>query len=188
MIFTMHRLPYFLRNYVFEGGYFMKLLSLFELKGKSKILIILLAFFLLILITKPMFSLKNYNALLDADTLSIYSNNKLVTTVNNPAYMMDTFKDIVGVGLTNTSQLGTSRISMTELYRLEFVKDGKIISTIKILTPKTQKAIDRVNQSGSNSYWREFDDHYVIMTENFQYFLFGADFFKNLSEILKGVK
>ncbi len=164
----------------------MKFNSPFRFKRKGKILITLLVIFLLIVITEPMFSLKNYTDLLDADTLSIYSNNELVSTINNPAYMMDTFKGIVGVGLTDTSQLGISRISMTELYRLEFAKDGKIISNIKILTPKTQKSIDKINQSGSNSYWREFEGHYVIMTENFQYFLFGADFFTNLSEALKG--
>lgn len=169
----------------------MKFLFPYRLERKSKILITLFIIFiiiLLIVITKPMFSLKNYTDLLDADTLSIYSNNELVSTINNPAYMMDTFKGIVGVSLTNTSQLGISRISMTELYKLEFVKDGKIISAIKFLTPATQKAIDKINQSDFNSYWREFDGHYVIMTENFQYFLFGADFFENLSEILQGVK
>ena len=132
-----------------------------------------------------MFSLKNYDVLLDADTLNIYSNNKLVTTVNNPVYMLDTYKDIVGVYVTNTLSLGISRIRMSELYRLEFIKDGKTISSIKILIPKNQKAIDKIVQSGSNGYWMELDNHYVIMTENYEYFAFGADFFQNLSEILK---
>ena len=58
---------------------------------------------------------------------------------------------------------------MSELYRLEFLKDGKVISSIKILTPKTQKDIDKINEK-SGTQWREFDGHFVIMSENFQYF------------------
>lgn len=60
---------------------------------------------------KPMFSIRNYNILLDVDTFNIYSNNKLVTTVNNTAYMIDTHKDVVGVGVVDILFLGISRIS-----------------------------------------------------------------------------
>lgn len=164
----------------------MKFISPFVINRKGKMLITLLLLIIVIYSTNTMFSLKDYNILLDADTLNIYSNNELVTTVNNPIYMLDAYKGIVGVYVTNTFFLGISRIRMSELYRLEFVKDGKIISNIKILTPKNQNAIDKIVQSGSNGSWRKLDDHYVIMTENYQYFAFGVDFFKNLSKILKG--
>jgi len=164
----------------------MKFLSPFGLTRKGKILITLLLLIIVIHIIDPMFSLKNYNVLLDADALKIYSNNELVTTVNNPVYMLDMYKDTVGVYVANTLFLGINRIRMSELYRLEFVKDGKTISSIKILTPKNQKSIDKIAQSGSNGNWMKLDGYYVIMTENYQYFAFGADFFKNLSEILKG--
>ena len=162
----------------------MKLSSLFH-QRKGKILLLAILLIITICFLSPMFSLKGYNSLLDADTLKIYSNDKLITTVDNPAYMLDTFgDDIVGISLTDTTKLGINRRNMSELYRLEFLKDGKVISSIKILTPKTQKDIDKINEKFS-AQWREFDGHFVIMSENFQYFLFGKIFFENLSEALK---
>ena len=162
----------------------MKLSSLFH-QRERKILSVAIVLIITICFLSPMFSLKDYNSLLNADTLKIYSNDKLITTVDNPAYMMDTFDDnIEGTYLTDTSKLGINRRSMSELYRLEFLKDGKVISSIKILTPKNQKDIDNINESFGTE-WREFDDHFAIMSENFQYFLFGESFFENLSEALK---
>jgi len=169
---------------VFKRGDYMKLGSLFH-QRERKILSVAIVLIITICFLSPMFSLKDYNSLLNADTLKIYSNDKLITTVDNPAYMMDTFGDnIVGIYLTDTSKLGINRRSMSELYRLEFLKDGKVISSIKILTPKNQKDIDNINESFGTE-WREFDDHFAIMSENFQYFLFGESFFENLSEALK---
>lgn len=167
---------------IFESGYFMKLIQ-FAVKHKGKIIIALLL--AVIIITAPLFDLKNYGVLLDADIMYIYKDNTLVTTVNNPADIMDTFNGSVAISLTDTSYLGIRRISMAELYRLEFVKDGKIISKIKILTPRTQKAIDKIDQNNLKAYWKQINGHYIIMTENFQYFSFGEHFFENLSEILK---
>lgn len=140
----------------------------------------------LVYITQPFYSLKNYDILLHADTLRIYSGDTLITSVDKPAFMMDTLENTVGIGVTDTSELGIRRKEMQELYRLEFSKNGKVISNIKVLTPRNQEAINEIYQRSLHNewYWRELDGHYVVMNENFQYFFFGADFYENLSEVL----
>lgn len=160
----------------------MKLISQFAVRHKGKILITILL--VVIFIVVPMFSRKNYGILLDADILRIYSNNTLIATVDNPGYLVDVYNGSIGVGWIDTSSLGISRINMTEIYRLEFVKDGKIITNIKVLTPRNQEAIYRIEQRNIKNVWRELDGHYVVMTENFHYFSFGSDFFENLSKVL----
>ena len=141
---------------------------------------------LLVLISFTMsslFSLKNYNILLNADTMEVYSNGALITTVNEPGYMMDTFKGSVGVGVVDSSELGVSRIGMLELYRLEFIKDDKTISVIKLYTPKNP---DDVDERILADIWMEFEGNYVIMNENGNYFLFGEIFFSELAKVLNG--
>jgi len=164
----------------------MKFLSQFGLNPKGKILLTLLLLIIVIYIIVSMANMNNYNALYNADTLNVYSNNKLVTTVNNPRHILHTFNEnIVGVYVTNTLDLGISRIRMSELYRLEFVKDGKTLSRIKVLTPRTQNAIDKIFKREAQDNWRELDGRYVIMKEGFEYFGFGPDFYRNLTETLK---
>lgn len=125
----------------------------------------------------------NYDGLLDADTLNIYENDALVVSVN-PEHMMDTYNGHVGIYLTNTTRLGIGKGHMKELYRLEFLKEGKTISKIKVLTPGTPQAMEKAGQSNLDSEWMKFDDHYIVLYEKQQYFLFGKNFFEHLDSVL----
>ena len=141
-------------------------------------LLVLISFIL-----SSLFSLKNYNLLLNADTMKVYSNGILITAVNEPGYMMDTFNGSVGVGVVDSSELGVSRFGMSELFRLEFIKDDKTISIIKLFTPKT---LDDVDKHTLADIWMEFEGNYVIMNENGNYFLFGEVFFSELAKVFNG--
>lgn len=158
--------------------------SIFTFIGKHKIKMVIVFLIILIFLLQPMFTLKNYDILLDADTLRIYSDDELIATVDNPAAMLDTFQGAVGIGVTDASNLGIHKTSMKEIYRLEFLKSDKILSRIKIMTPKNQKAIERIKQSNCGHAWQVFHGRSIILTENHQYFLFGDVFFQKLSEIL----
>lgn len=150
-------------------------------KYKKKLFVIMII--LIICLLSPMYTLKNYGILLEADELCIYKGSELVTTVKNPAYMLDTFKGTVGIYVVDESDLGINRFNMKELYRLEFLDNNKIISSIKILTPKTKKGIDKINRNNGIN-WRKINGDYVVLYENTYYFLFGDKFFENLSQIL----
>lgn len=134
-------------------------------------------------IMSSLFSLKNYNILLNADTMKVYSNGILITSVNEPRYMMDTFNGSVGVGVVDSSELGVSRFGMSELLRLKFIKDDKTISVIKLFAPKNPDDIDKHTLA---DIWMEFEGNYVIMNENGNYFLFGDDFFSELAKVFNG--
>lgn len=152
--------------------------------SKHKIKITLILLILLGFMLQPMFTLKNYDLLLGADTLRIYSQNELIATVDHPADILDTFNGGVGVGVTDVSNLGIHKTNMKELYRLEFLKSGKVLSAIKIMTPKNQKAIEQIKKRNCGDTWQVFDGQSIILAENHQYFLFGDAFFQKLSEIL----
>lgn len=155
----------------------------FVAKHKIKILIVL-SIVLAILAVTLLFRRPDFNRLLDADTLYIYQNNMLITSVDHPSHMMDTYNNSVAVYCTNSSQLGVRRAEMAELYRLDFTKDGKSIMQIKILSPRTQQTIDKIAKSDAQNEWIEFNGYYIVMNARFQYFLFGTHFFENLSDIL----
>lgn len=152
----------------------------------KKIIILFTIIILLVLISFTMsslFNMKNYNILLNTDTMKVYSKDTLITVVNEPGYMMDTFNGSVGVGIVDSSMLGVSKFGMLELYKLEFIKDDKIISVIRIFTPKNPNDFDNHILEG---YWMKFEDNYVIMNENNHYFLFGEGFFNELTKVLNG--
>lgn len=158
-----------------------KLLNSPRAKKNIGIFTIIILLVLISLTMNSIFGLKNYSILLDADTMKVYSNDILTTVVNEPGYMMDTFNGAVGVGVVDSSELGVSRFGMSELYRLDFIKDDKTISVIKLFTPKNFDDIDKHTLS---DIWMEFEGNYVTMNENGNYFLFGKDFFSELAKVL----
>ena len=155
----------------------------FAAKRKIKILIVLFAA-LAVLAAAFLLRRPDFNRLLDADTLYIYQNNTLIASVDHPSHMMDTYHSSVAVYQTDPSRLGLRRAEMPELYRLDFAENGKSIMQIKILSPKTQQAIDKIAKSDAQNEWIEFNGYYIVLNTRFQYFLFGTHFFENLSGIL----
>lgn len=163
----------------------MKTVSLF-VKTHKRITCFVIVMFVLIFIAIKMPGLKDYSILYNADVLNVYAaNDALIAVINNPVYMLDSQIDgAMPLHLTELSRLGIPRICMAELYRLEFVENGKIISIIRILTPQTQWANNKITQSDSKYEWKVLNGSYVIMTENTKYFSFGSTFFENLSSLL----
>lgn len=122
--------------------------------------------------------------LLDSDTLNIYKNNMLIISIENPIELLDPENEGV-LPIYIPSNLGISRFMMTELYTLEFSKKGKVISRIRILTPKTTRAITLIDRNSFSQYeWNILHDRYVILRESFEFFTFGQGFFDNLSDML----
>ena len=164
----------------------MKLLSDLKLNRKSKVLFLLFLLVILAYIYEPNVERLGYRALLEADTLNVYHKNELVATVDQPSYMFDMFKEtFVVVYKAHLHQLGIRSFSMKELYHLEFVKDGKPFVKIKVLTPRSQRGVEKIYRKGAEGLWRDLDGHLVILNESYEYFGFGENFYKHLSEALK---
>lgn len=123
----------------------------------------------------------SYGKLLDADTLNIYSGGVLIKTVDDPHDLVATYKGTVGVAHLRRSDLGVKIFGTKELYRLEFLKDGKRLSVIKVMTPKDP---DSVEQSSLNGAWKKMGDKYVVMRRGGKWFNFGPNFFGDLESIL----
>ncbi|MEG2915639.1 MAG: hypothetical protein RR839_04270 [Oscillospiraceae bacterium] len=125
--------------------------------------------------------MKNYDQLLDADIMNVYSDNSLVLAFKTPRDIMEVYRDTtIGVGVIDLSQLGIKKSDLTELYTLEFIKNNKVISTIEMLIPQYADEIDKT----IIEHFRKFNEKYVIMHENTHYFIFGEQFYDNLSELL----
>lgn len=130
------------------------------------------------------FGMKDYAVLYEADTLNIYSGGQLLKTVAGPANMLDTFQGTLGIGVVDSTSLGVKGVDLTELYALAFLKDGKTISTIQLLTPKNPQQLG----TPATNVWAELEGKAVIMGEKGHYFLFGAEFFSKLEQVLREIK
>lgn len=75
----------------------------------------------------PMMDRFGYDAMLDAEAMNIYQGDELIGTIHEPGYVIDPFKEksTVAIISTSASRLGLSRLPMRELYRFEFVTNGK---------------------------------------------------------------
>lgn len=93
---------------------------------------------------------------------------------------MDTFNGAVDVGVVDLSQISLKRVDLAELYTLEFIKKGRLISTIEILAVRSN---DKLTEEVTGSF-RKFNGKYVVMLEKGYYFIFGQGFYDNLSKLL----
>lgn len=162
-----------------KGNYMRKY---FSHGTKKKIAIVALAIIILCLLTS-FFEDRNYTLLLDADAMNVYSGADLITTIDEPGYLIDTFQGSVGIGVVDLGQLGVRRFQMRELYKLEFIKNDKAISTITLLTPKNPDKVEKEKLEA----WGELQGYYVVMYERFDYFRFGKNFYSALEKVLNDV-
>ena len=137
--------------------------------------IIIAAVFLMPIISS-LIDMKPYNELLDADAM----NDSYIGTFADPKNIMDTFNGAVGVGVVDLSQISLKRVDLAELYTLEFIKKGRLISTIEILAVRSN---DKLTEEVTGSF-RKFNSKYVVMHEKGYYFIFGQRFYDNLSRLL----
>lgn len=91
------------------------------------------------------------------------------------------YNRIVGVGVIDISDLGLKKNDFVELYRLEFEKGGKKISSIAMLTPNAEANFD---ERIFADHFREFNSDYVVMYEDGYFFEFGQKFYDDLSKLL----
>ena len=124
--------------------------------------------------------MKNYDELLDTDTMNVYSGGSFLGSFTEPQELMDTYSGSVGVGVIDLSDIGLKKTDFIELYTLEFIKNDDVISKIEMLTLQTDNGFDEQKVAG---YLREFDGKYVVMHENGHFFVFGQQFYNNLSRI-----
>ncbi len=141
--------------------------------------IIIAAVFLMPIIS-GLIDMKPYNELLDADAMNVYNNGSYIGTFADPKNIMDTFNGAVGVGVVDLSQISLKRVDLAELYTLEFIKKGRLISTIEILAVRSN---DKLTEEVTGSF-RKFNGKYVVMLEKGYYFIFGQRFYDNLSRLL----
>lgn len=137
---------------------------------------------ILIFTVSVLTEMKNYDELLDADTMNVYSRGSFLGTFVEPQEIMDTYNGSVGVGVIDISDLGLKKTDFIELYTLEFVKNDAVISTIEML--QLQLNEESYKQIAAD-YFREFDCTYVIMQEDGHFFVFGQQFYNNLSRLLE---
>lgn len=115
--------------------------------------------------------------LADADELNVYADDSLIYSTPDPFSILPLYK-----GTVVTSSLGrlkVTRAMLKELYTLEFLDDGKVISKIKVMTPRNPDNEDKFED------WRTLDGHYVMLCQKDYYFSFGQEFLDNLSEAIK---
>lgn len=154
----------------------------FSHSTKKKIAIVALVIIILSLLNIFLQD-RNYTLLLDAEVMNVYSGGRLIATIDEPGYLIDTFNGGVGIGVVDTGQLGVRRFQMRELYKLEFIKNDKTISTITLLTPKNPDKVEKEKLEA----WGELRGYYVVMYERFDYFRFGKNFYSSLEKILNDV-
>ena len=140
----------------------------------------IIVFVLLIVTISIITRMKNYNELLGANAMNVYSGGSFLGTFTEPQDIMDTYNGIVGVGVIDISELALKKTDFIELYTLEFVKNDKVISTIEMLTPQLN---DGFNEQIVADYFREFNGKYVVMHEDGYFFVFGQQFYNDLSRI-----
>ena len=146
----------------------------------------LLSLVLLAYIREPKVKKYGYNTLLDTDSLNIYHKNELVATVEQPGQLFETYNEvIIPVYEINPLQLRIRRFSMKEMYRLEFVKNGKPFIRIKVLTPRSQRGVEKIYRKGADDIWMKMEDYLVVLNETYHYFQFSRGFYKNLAEVLR---
>ena len=124
--------------------------------------------------------MKNYDELLDTDTMNVYSGGSFLGSFTEPQELMDTYSGSVGVGVIDLSDIGLKKTDFIELYTLEFIKNDDVISKIEMLTLRSGNGF---NEQKVVDYFREFDGNYVVMHEDGYFFIFGQQFYSNLSRI-----
>ncbi len=161
----------------------MNTLSRFVRRHKIAVLVLLIIFLLIVyaFVSYYLDLSVNYNTVKDADTLNIYKDGALIKSVSLPADME------YGTGMNSPSLLGLSRLGMRELYVLAYVKEGKTVSTVKILTPRSEKTVKRLTEGDPDAMnaWNTLKGEYVILYKNFRYFSYGQAYFDRLAEWLK---
>lgn len=141
----------------------------------------IVVFILLMMSISELTKMKNYNNILDADVMNVYSDGVILESFTEPQDIMDTYNGIVGIGVIDISELGLKKTDFIEVYRLEFEKDGKEISSIKMLTPQMETEF---NKQIGEDYFRKFNGKYVVMYEAGHYFEFGQKFYDNLARLI----
>jgi len=80
-------------------------------------------------------------------------------------------------------------LNMKRLYTMEFVKDDKVIRTIKVMTPRTQRKVKLINKKRKEDLdydeWQTLDGKYVVLMDKHRYISFGDMFFSELGRLIK---
>ena len=75
------------------------------------------------------------------------------------------------------------RINLRTLYRLDFIRNNEVVSTIEVLGGRTR----RLNtDNASFSEWLSVADQYVVLRSNRKFFSFIGTFNDNLSDLING--
>lgn len=105
--------------------------------------------------------------------LNIYGNNEWIATSDSPKDMFEIINDdTLMVRTVNISDLGVSGLNITVLYELELIKNDKIISNIKVLSPKAEEDVRKINElkKSNSTYWYQLTGTCVILHEDFSCF------------------
>jgi len=97
--------------------------------------------------------------------------------------------EIIVVKIVREKDLHMSILNMKRLYTMEFVKDDKVIRTIKAMTPRTQRKVKLINKKRKEDLdydeWQTLDGKYVVLMDKHRYISFGDMFFSELGRLIK---
>lgn len=124
----------------------------------------------------------DYNKVNEADMLHIYEEGVLIAALENPSSVLGVVEAIY---ITTPKQLGLSPFQMKELYALEYLTDGEVVSRMKIMSPRNDEAIAVLEKKSKLNEWIKLNGEFSVMRSRLCYFSLGKHYYSVLSEIVK---